>query len=149
MSKYNCKTDTISVNKKRGFFCDTSEKTLPLGRRKCLFINIWSQFTGLKDFPSVETNPIETRALSSHRLASAPWDALKANGAPADAVQVIGEPLTMEATDELLKHRDVGLILATGGPAMVKAAYSSGNNTQWLSIADIQRLLKTDIDHHE
>ena len=54
-------------------------------------------------------------------------EALKANGAPEDAVQVIGEPLTMEATGELLKHRKVGLILATGGPAMVKAAYSSGN----------------------
>ena len=54
-------------------------------------------------------------------------DALKANGAPVDAVQVIGEPLTMEATSELMKHRDVGLILATGGPGMVKAAYSSGN----------------------
>ena len=53
--------------------------------------------------------------------------ALTANGAPADAVQVIGEPLTMEATSELLKHRRVGLILATGGPAMVRAAYSSGN----------------------
>lgn len=54
-------------------------------------------------------------------------EALKANGAPEDAVQVIGEPLTMEATSELLKHRRVGLILATGGPGMVKAAYSSGN----------------------
>ena len=54
-------------------------------------------------------------------------EALRANGAPEDAVQVIGEPLTMEATSELLKHRKVGLILATGGPAMVKAAYSSGN----------------------
>lgn len=54
-------------------------------------------------------------------------EALKANGAPEDAVQAIGEPLTMEATSTLLKHEHVGLILATGGPAMVKAAYSSGN----------------------
>ena len=27
--------------------------------------------------------------------------------------------------------------------------YSSGNNREWLSIEDIQRLLKTDLDHHE
>ena len=27
--------------------------------------------------------------------------------------------------------------------------YSSGNNCEWLSIEDIQRLLKTDLDHHE
>lgn len=34
--------------------------------------------------------------------------------------------LTMEATAELMKHKDTALILATGGEAMVKAAYSSG-----------------------
>ena len=34
---------------------------------------------------------------------------------------------TAEATNALLRHRDVGIILATGGEAMVHAAYSSGN----------------------
>ena len=34
---------------------------------------------------------------------------------------------TMEATDALLKNRNIGIILATGGEAMVRAAYSSGN----------------------
>lgn len=34
--------------------------------------------------------------------------------------------LTMEATSELMKNKDTSLILATGGEAMVKAAYSSG-----------------------
>ncbi|MBM7835306.1 acetaldehyde dehydrogenase (acetylating) [Clostridium sardiniense] len=34
--------------------------------------------------------------------------------------------LTMQATDQLMKHKDTALILATGGEAMVKAAYSSG-----------------------
>ena len=33
---------------------------------------------------------------------------------------------TMQATDNLMKHPDVALILATGGSAMVHAAYSSG-----------------------
>ena len=33
---------------------------------------------------------------------------------------------TMEATDNLMHHRDVAMILATGGSAMVRAAYSSG-----------------------
>ena len=33
---------------------------------------------------------------------------------------------TMDATSNLMKHDDVSLILATGGGAMVKAAYSSG-----------------------
>lgn len=33
---------------------------------------------------------------------------------------------TMQATDALMKHQDTAMILATGGAAMVRAAYSSG-----------------------
>ncbi|MCL2531528.1 MAG: acetaldehyde dehydrogenase (acetylating) [Oscillospiraceae bacterium] len=47
-------------------------------------------------------------------------------GAPEHAVQAI-TLTTMEATNELMRHRDTGVILATGGDAMVRAAYSSGN----------------------
>ncbi len=47
-------------------------------------------------------------------------------GAPAGSVGVITEP-TMEATRELMHSEHTRLILATGGGAMVKAAYSSGN----------------------
>ena len=47
-------------------------------------------------------------------------------GAPEGAVGCV-ELTTMEATNALLKHRDVSIILATGGEAMVRAAYSSGN----------------------
>ena len=47
-------------------------------------------------------------------------------GAPEGTVNCITLP-TMQATDALLKHRDVSIILATGGEAMVRAAYSSGN----------------------
>lgn len=46
-------------------------------------------------------------------------------GCPEDAVLCITTP-TMQATSELMKHRDTAMILATGGEAMVKAAYSSG-----------------------
>jgi len=34
---------------------------------------------------------------------------------------------TVEGTSELMRHHDIALILATGGAAMVEAAYSSGN----------------------
>ena len=50
---------------------------------------------------------------------------LKKNGFPQDLISCISVP-TLEATDALMKHKDVALILATGGSAMVKAAYSSG-----------------------
>lgn len=42
-----------------------------------------------------------------------------------DLVAVITTP-TIQATDVLMKHPDVAMILATGGSAMVRAAYSSG-----------------------
>ena len=46
-------------------------------------------------------------------------------GAPADLVLCIDTP-SQELTQHLMAHRDVNLILATGGPGMVRAAYSSG-----------------------
>jgi acetaldehyde dehydrogenase (acetylating) len=52
--------------------------------------------------------------------------AAEAAGCPKGAIACI-ETLTMQATDTLMKHKLVSLILATGGSAMVKAAYSSGN----------------------
>ncbi|MCI6688744.1 MAG: acetaldehyde dehydrogenase (acetylating) [Clostridiaceae bacterium] len=46
-------------------------------------------------------------------------------GGNEDLVSVITIP-TIQATDMLMKHPDVATILATGGSAMVRAAYSSG-----------------------
>ena len=46
-------------------------------------------------------------------------------GGNEDLVSVITIP-TIQATDMLMKHPDVAMILATGGSAMVRAAYSSG-----------------------
>ena len=46
-------------------------------------------------------------------------------GAPPGSVSCISTP-TLEATTALMKHDHTRLILATGGGAMVKAAYSSG-----------------------
>jgi len=49
--------------------------------------------------------------------------ALETLGAPADLVQTMAQP-SLGKTEELMKQCD--FILATGGPGMVKAAYSSG-----------------------
>lgn len=51
--------------------------------------------------------------------------AAEAAGCPKGAISTITIP-TMEATQELMKHPITRLILATGGPGMVKSAYSSG-----------------------
>ncbi len=52
-------------------------------------------------------------------------DAAIAAGAPENCIQWIAKP-SLEASSLLMKHPGVSLILATGGPGMVKAAYSSG-----------------------
>ncbi|MFE0105407.1 bifunctional acetaldehyde-CoA/alcohol dehydrogenase [Streptomyces sp. NPDC059009] len=52
-------------------------------------------------------------------------DAAVAAGAPANCVQWVEEP-SMEATGLLMNHEGVSTILATGGNAMVRAAYSCG-----------------------
>ena len=52
-------------------------------------------------------------------------DAAIQAGAPEDCVQWIEQP-SLEASAALMKHEGVSLILATGGPGMVKSAYSSG-----------------------
>ena len=36
------------------------------------------------------------------------------------------QTVTLEGTQELMKHRDVAVILATGGMGLVRAAYSAG-----------------------
>jgi acetaldehyde dehydrogenase (acetylating) len=46
-------------------------------------------------------------------------------GLPADALACQTE-VSLEGTQELMKSRDVGVILATGGIGLVRAAYSSG-----------------------
>lgn len=53
-------------------------------------------------------------------------EAAEKAGAPEGTVNCVSLT-TVQATDALLKHPDVSIILATGGEAMVHAAYSSGN----------------------
>ncbi len=53
-------------------------------------------------------------------------EAAMSAGAPADCIQWVDEP-SIEGTNELFKHPGVNLVIATGGGAMVKSAYSSGH----------------------
>ncbi len=62
---------------------------------------------------------------SSAHAARIVYEAAVAAGAPEDCIQWISKP-SMEATDALMKHNGIATILATGGNAMVRAAYSCG-----------------------
>lgn len=51
---------------------------------------------------------------------------LQKHGAPVDLVQWIKERTSRRLTSIFMQHKDVSFILATGGPSVVHAAYSSG-----------------------
>lgn len=62
---------------------------------------------------------------SSAHAAQIVRDAAIAAGAPENCIQWISKP-SMEATGALMNHDGIATILATGGNAMVRAAYSCG-----------------------
>lgn len=72
--------------------------------------------------------PHPRAARCSARAAEVMAEAAVKAGAPEGLVSCLHSP-TLDATRELMSHRDVRLVLATGGPGMVAAAYSSGKPT--------------------
>lgn len=70
-------------------------------------------------------------------------DALKPLGVPEGLIQVIEEP-SIESTQELMRTCDV--VLATGGMAMVKAAYSSGKPSYGVGAGNVQVVIDRGID---
>jgi len=69
--------------------------------------------------------------------------ALKKCGAPDSLIQVISAP-SIEFTSALMKAVDV--VVATGGMAMVKSAYSSGKPSYGVGAGNVQCILDRDID---
>lgn len=68
--------------------------------------------------PSAKNSIIETTKVV--------YEAAIAAGAPEGIIACMSK-LSLEGTQELMKNEGIALILATGGEAMVRAAYSSGN----------------------
>jgi acetaldehyde dehydrogenase (acetylating) len=59
------------------------------------------------------------------RTAELMWEAARASGAPDGSINWM-TTVTLEGTQELMKAREVAVILATGGMGLVRAAYSAG-----------------------
>jgi acetaldehyde dehydrogenase/alcohol dehydrogenase len=83
-------------------------------------------------------------------------EVLRRHGAPVGLVQCIRERTSRKLTSMFMGHKDMAFILATGGPSMVKAAYSSGtpaigvgkgNAPTWIcSDADLEAAAQKVID---
>ena len=71
----------------------------------------------------ISPHPAATRCITC--VAEVMGEAAASAGAPAGAVNWM-QTVTIEGTQELMKHRDVAVILATGGMGLVRAAYSAG-----------------------
>jgi acetaldehyde dehydrogenase (acetylating) len=71
----------------------------------------------------ISPHPAAVRCIT--RVAEIMAEAAARAGAPAGAIGWM-TAVTIEGTQELMKHRDVAVILATGGMGLVRAAYSAG-----------------------
>jgi acetaldehyde dehydrogenase (acetylating) len=86
---------------------------------------IYKAIVALKSGNAVVISPHPHAKKCTAHTSKLMLDAAVAAGAPAGIIQCLDTP-TMEGTSELMRHDKVAVILATGGSAMVKAAYSSG-----------------------
>ena len=82
----------------------------------------------VKSGNAVVCAPHPRAARCSLRAAEIMADAAVKAGAPKGLISCLSVP-TIQSTGELMRHPDVSVVLATGGPGMVRAAYSSGKPT--------------------
>ena len=79
----------------------------------------------LKSGNAIVFSPHPKAIACTRKAAQIVSEAAQGAGAPADAVACLSIP-SLDGCQELMKAEPVRLILATGGPGMVRAAYSSG-----------------------
>ena len=86
---------------------------------------IFKAMIAIKSRNAIIFSPHPSAAKCTLKAATLMNEAAVAAGAPEGVIGCISMP-TMEATNALMASREVNMIIATGGPAMVKAAYSAG-----------------------
>src|SRR5688572_23050940 len=86
---------------------------------------IYKILISLKARCAVVLSPHPSAARCIIRVAEVMAEAAARAGAPDGAINWM-RTVTLEGTQELMKHRDVAVILATGGMGLVRAAYSAG-----------------------
>lgn len=87
---------------------------------------IFKALISLKTRNAIIFSPHPRACKSTIEAARIVLNAAVAAGAPPDIIGWIDTP-TVELSQALMSHPSIKLILATGGPGMVRAAYSSGN----------------------
>src|SRR5213595_2252842 len=86
---------------------------------------IYKILIALKARCTIVISPHPSAVKCITRVAEVMEEAARRAGAPQGAINWM-TTVTLEGTQELMKHRDVAVILATGGMGLVRAAYSAG-----------------------
>ncbi len=86
---------------------------------------IFKSIIALKSRNAIVFSPHPSAAKCTLKAATLMSEAAISAGAPANIIGCISMP-TMDATNALMASKEVNMIIATGGPGMVKAAYSAG-----------------------
>ncbi|MCP3127161.1 bifunctional acetaldehyde-CoA/alcohol dehydrogenase [Shewanella sp. KJ2020] len=110
---------TITIAEPVGIICGIVPTTNPTSTA------IFKALISLKTRNAIIFSPHPRAKTSTTTAAKLVLDAAVAAGAPKDIIGWIDEP-SVALSNQLMTHPKVNLILATGGPGMVKAAYSSG-----------------------
>lgn len=110
---------TITIAEPVGIICGIVPTTNPTSTA------IFKALISLKTRNGIIFSPHPRAKTSTTTAARIVLDAAIAAGAPKDIIGWIDEP-SVALSNQLMTHDKINLILATGGPGMVKAAYSSG-----------------------
>jgi acetaldehyde dehydrogenase (acetylating) len=86
---------------------------------------IYKVLIALKARCAIVISPHPSAARCITRTVEIMAEAAARAGAPSGSIGWM-KTVTLEGTQELMKHRDVAVILATGGMGLVRAAYSAG-----------------------
>ncbi|MGC8341327.1 MULTISPECIES: bifunctional acetaldehyde-CoA/alcohol dehydrogenase [Pantoea] len=110
---------TITIAEPIGLICGIVPTTNPTSTA------IFKALISLKTRNGIIFSPHPRAKDATNKAADIVLQAAIAAGAPKDIIGWIDAP-SVELSNQLMHHPDINLILATGGPGMVKAAYSSG-----------------------
>ncbi|HED3042306.1 TPA: bifunctional acetaldehyde-CoA/alcohol dehydrogenase, partial [Klebsiella oxytoca] len=110
---------TMTIAEPIGLICGIVPTTNPTSTA------IFKSLISLKTRNGIVFSPHPRAKNATNRAAEIVLRAAVEAGAPPDIIGWIDEP-TVDLSSRLMHHPDINLILATGGPGMVKAAYSSG-----------------------
>lgn len=106
---------------------------------------IFKASIALKTRNAIIFSPHPRAKQSTIEAARVVLEAAIAAGAPEHIIGWIDEP-TVELSQALMQHPDIKLILATGGPGMVKAAYSSGHPSLGVGAGNTPAVIDTTAD---